>query len=100
MKGKAKYRLIDEQVRYFVAPPVEEIEQSPVRANVVSVQYVATILDDRQLKAYVSQAVRLTNAQKREVYGKLPQGGLRGETLLKLAESSLPEVAAPSSASP
>ncbi|KIP02755.1 hypothetical protein PHLGIDRAFT_111693 [Phlebiopsis gigantea 11061_1 CR5-6] len=81
VKGKAKYRLVDEQVRYFVAPPVEEIENSP-------------------LKAYVSMAVKLTRAQKREVYGKLPQGGLRGQTLLKLAESSLPEIAAPHSASP
>lgn len=35
VKGKAKYRLVDEQVRYFVAPPVEEIENSPVRASVV-----------------------------------------------------------------
>jgi large subunit ribosomal protein L41 len=29
--GKAKYRLIDEKVRVFVAPPIEEIATSPVR---------------------------------------------------------------------
>lgn len=31
VKGKAKYRLIDEKVRFFVAPPVEEINNSKVR---------------------------------------------------------------------
>ena len=31
VKGKAKYRLVDEQVRYFVAPPIEEIQNSLVR---------------------------------------------------------------------
>ncbi|THH32635.1 hypothetical protein EUX98_g1564 [Antrodiella citrinella] len=28
VKGKAKYRLVDEQVRYFVAPSIEDIESS------------------------------------------------------------------------
>lgn len=28
--GKAKYRLIDEKVRYFVAPSIEDIVNSPV----------------------------------------------------------------------
>jgi len=31
--GKAKYRLIDEKVRVFVAPPLEEIKASPVSAS-------------------------------------------------------------------
>jgi large subunit ribosomal protein L41 len=31
VRGKAKYRLLDENVRFFVAPPVEEISNSPVR---------------------------------------------------------------------
>ncbi len=31
VKGKAKYRLVDEKVRYFVAPPIEDIVASPVR---------------------------------------------------------------------
>src|SRR6266403_1148509 len=31
VRGKAKYRLLDENVRFFVAPPVEEINSSPVR---------------------------------------------------------------------
>ncbi|ETW78223.1 hypothetical protein HETIRDRAFT_325763 [Heterobasidion irregulare TC 32-1] len=58
--GKAKYRLIDEKVRFFVAPPVEEINNS-------------------LLKPYVDLSVKLTTAQKREVLGKLPRGGLTGE---------------------
>ena len=32
-----------------------------------------------QLRPYVSMDVKLTTAQKREVYGKLPPGGLSGE---------------------
>ncbi|PSR76270.1 hypothetical protein PHLCEN_2v8564 [Hermanssonia centrifuga] len=32
VRGKAKYRLVDEQVRYFVAPSIEEIRNSPVRS--------------------------------------------------------------------
>lgn len=31
VKGKSKYRLLDEQVRYFVAPPIQDIVNSPVR---------------------------------------------------------------------
>lgn len=30
VKGKAKYRIVDEQVRYFVSPGVERIEGSSV----------------------------------------------------------------------
>ena len=28
--GKAKYRLVDEQVRYFVAPSIEDLNNTPV----------------------------------------------------------------------
>lgn len=31
VRGKAKYRLVDEQVRFYVAPPIEEIQSSSVR---------------------------------------------------------------------
>ena len=31
VRGKAKYRLLDEKVRFFVAPPLEEISNSLVR---------------------------------------------------------------------
>ncbi|KAI0067003.1 hypothetical protein BV25DRAFT_1775450, partial [Artomyces pyxidatus] len=58
--GKSKYRLVDEKVRYFVAPPVEEINNS-------------------SLKPYVDFSVKLTNAQKREIFGKLPRGGMTAE---------------------
>ncbi|THH14580.1 hypothetical protein EW146_g5769 [Bondarzewia mesenterica] len=57
--GKAKYRLIDEKVRFFVAPPIEDIINSP-------------------LKPYVDSTVKLSNAQKREIFGKLPAGGMTG----------------------
>lgn len=32
--GKAKYRLLDEKVRVYVAPPIHEIESSPLRPYV------------------------------------------------------------------
>ncbi|PCH41689.1 hypothetical protein WOLCODRAFT_151738 [Wolfiporia cocos MD-104 SS10] len=34
VSGKAKYRLIDEKVRYFVAPAIEDIRNSPLRPYV------------------------------------------------------------------
>ncbi|EKM47991.1 uncharacterized protein PHACADRAFT_266608 [Phanerochaete carnosa HHB-10118-sp] len=76
VKGKAKYRLLDEKVRYFVAPPIEDILASP-------------------LKPYVHTDVKLTKAQEREVLGKLPRGGLNGAHLLSLAAKQ-GEVAHPS----
>ncbi|KAJ3483624.1 hypothetical protein NLI96_g6188 [Meripilus lineatus] len=66
VRGKAKYRLVDEKVRYYVAPAIEEIRNSP-------------------LKPYVSVGVKLTDEQKTEVYGKLPRGGLTGEHYFKIA---------------
>ena len=38
------------------------------------------------MKPYVSSAVKLTMKQKREIYGKLPRGGLTGEHFLALAQ--------------
>jgi hypothetical protein len=35
VRGKAKYRLCDEKVRFFVAPPIEDIRNSPVRPTCV-----------------------------------------------------------------
>ncbi|OBZ73237.1 hypothetical protein A0H81_06853 [Grifola frondosa] len=64
--GKAKYRLVDEQVRFFVAPSIQDIQSS-------------------SLKPYVSTSVRLTDAQKKEVYGKLPRGGLTGAHYFEIA---------------
>ncbi|KAF8979047.1 hypothetical protein BDQ17DRAFT_1394619 [Cyathus striatus] len=31
--GKAKYRLLDEKVRVYVSPPIEDILNSPVRSH-------------------------------------------------------------------
>ncbi|CAL1715774.1 unnamed protein product [Somion occarium] len=66
VKGKAKYRLVDEKVRYFVAPAIEDIESSPLRP-------------------YVYKAVKLKEKQKDEIYGKLPPGGLTGKHYFKIA---------------
>ncbi|KAI0791162.1 hypothetical protein C8Q75DRAFT_715863 [Abortiporus biennis] len=82
VKGKAKYRLVDEQVRYFVAPPVSEIDNSPLRP-------------------YVALDVKLSKKEKQEIYGELPRGGLTPEHFLqiapKLARSEPVPVEAPSS---
>ncbi|KAJ3544987.1 hypothetical protein NM688_g5682 [Phlebia brevispora] len=66
IKGKSKYRLVDEQVRYFVAPPVDIINNSP-------------------LKPYVSVKASLTLEQRNEIYGKLPPGGLTPQYYLQIA---------------
>ncbi|KAG6845083.1 hypothetical protein H0H87_000988 [Tephrocybe sp. NHM501043] len=65
--GKAKYRLLDEKVRVFVAPPIEEILSSP-------------------LKPYVSVAVNLKPAEAQAVFGRFPDSrGLSPEHFLKVA---------------
>lgn len=86
VKGKSKYRLIDEQVRYFVAPPIETIQNSPVRPR-IDTQKTDTHENVLfvQLKPYVSTSVYLSREQKTEIYGKLPKGGLNGEHYLKIA---------------
>ncbi|KAF8638434.1 hypothetical protein AX17_002216 [Amanita inopinata Kibby_2008] len=66
--GKSKYRLLDEKVRVFVAPPLEKINNSP-------------------LKPYVSLDVRLTRGEERAVFGKFPgPRGLTPQHLLKVAQ--------------
>ncbi|KAG8997567.1 hypothetical protein FRB94_007591 [Tulasnella sp. JGI-2019a] len=65
--GKAKYRLIDEKVRYFVAPSIEDIVNSPLKPYV----HVSTVMPD-----------------KAALYGKLPRGGFNGEHYLKIAKAA------------
>ncbi|KAF8070047.1 hypothetical protein FPV67DRAFT_998501 [Lyophyllum atratum] len=64
--GKAKYRLLDDKVRVFVAPPLEELLSSP-------------------LKPYVSSAVRLSRKEAQAALGPFRDArGLSPEHLLKL----------------
>ncbi|EDR14072.1 uncharacterized protein LACBIDRAFT_305487 [Laccaria bicolor S238N-H82] len=77
--GKAKYRLVDEQVRVFVAPPIQDIIDSP-------------------LKPYVSLQVRLTRQEERAAIGRFRgSGGFTGRHMLRAARAveakSEPEVA-------
>ncbi|KAF6748103.1 hypothetical protein DFP72DRAFT_917535 [Ephemerocybe angulata] len=65
--GSAKYRLIDEKVRVFVAPPIEEITTSA-------------------LKPYVSVKVNLTKEEERLPYGRFRKaGGLTPEQFLRVS---------------
>ncbi|TFK61352.1 hypothetical protein BDN72DRAFT_883200, partial [Pluteus cervinus] len=67
IRGKAKYRLLDEKVRVYVAPSLEEIEST-------------------LLKPYVAVGVHLSNAQERAVFGKFPgPRGLTPQHFLKIA---------------
>ncbi|PIL34459.1 hypothetical protein GSI_03235 [Ganoderma sinense ZZ0214-1] len=69
VRGKAKYRLVDEKVRVFVAPPIQDLENSA-------------------LKAYVSTTVKTSVSKEfnKVLYGgKLPRGGLTGEYFYKVA---------------
>ncbi|EJD49965.1 hypothetical protein AURDEDRAFT_58750 [Auricularia subglabra TFB-10046 SS5] len=80
VQGKAKYRIIDEQVRVFVAPPIDEIISSP-------------------LKAYVHRSVRKVRDDSGP-YGHMEAGGLNGEHLLRLMRERHGAVSAsPSSSS-
>ncbi|TFK19933.1 hypothetical protein FA15DRAFT_674016 [Coprinopsis marcescibilis] len=65
--GKAKYRLIDEKVRVFVAPPIQTIKNSP-------------------LKPYVSVKVNLTKEEERLPYGRFrAAGGLTPQHFLRVS---------------
>jgi hypothetical protein len=68
-------------VRIFIAPSIEEIKNTPVSAMFAwnSFRQLTIVHFVSQLKPYVAMDVRLTKGQKKEVFGKLPQGGLTGE---------------------
>ncbi|KAF8518378.1 hypothetical protein BU17DRAFT_48741 [Hysterangium stoloniferum] len=61
--GKAKYRIIDENVRYYVAPDIDTIRNSP-------------------MGPYVHKGVTLKRSERKEVYGGSKT--LTGERLLEL----------------
>ncbi|KAF5392538.1 hypothetical protein D9757_002156 [Collybiopsis confluens] len=70
VRGKAKYRLLDEKVRVFVAPPIEAIETSP-------------------LKPYVHTSVHLSKSQESAAYGKFKTvGGLTPEHYFHLLRTN------------
>jgi large subunit ribosomal protein L41 len=50
VRGKAKYRLLDEKVRVYVAPPIQDIESSP-------------------LKPYVALGTRLSKSEESALFG-------------------------------
>ncbi|KAG1730853.1 uncharacterized protein EDB91DRAFT_1156313 [Suillus paluster] len=54
IRGASKYRLLDEKVRVFVAPSIEEIKKS-------------------ELKPYVGKDVKLTMVQKKELWNIMPK---------------------------
>lgn len=92
VRGKAKYRLVDEQVRVFVAPPIEQIQNSTVRA-LYGLSWNMRPMECRllaQLKAYVSTTVPVSRSFNEELYGKLPHGGLTGEHYFKIARRMRP----------
>lgn len=78
-KGKAMYRLRDEDVRYFVAPPVQDILNSPVRIplHAHSVLLMICLL---KLKPYVQAGTYLSEEEMgAQPFGKIPKGGLTAE---------------------
>ncbi|KAJ4485437.1 hypothetical protein J3R30DRAFT_3283013 [Lentinula aciculospora] len=73
VRGKAKYRLLDEKVRVFVAPPLHAIETSP-------------------LKPYVHTSVRNTKSQGLAPYGRFTTvGGLTPEHYFKFLRTTAAE---------
>ncbi|CAE6440366.1 unnamed protein product [Rhizoctonia solani] len=66
--GKAKFRVVDEMARYFVAPPIQDIINS-------------------LLKPYVRTGTKLSLTEQEEAYGKLPQGRFGGLEYLRLSKA-------------
>ncbi|TFK40108.1 hypothetical protein BDQ12DRAFT_680368 [Crucibulum laeve] len=67
IRGSAKYRLEDEKVRVYVAPPLADIESSPLRP-------------------YVYVAEHLKRSEARSIFGRFPsKRGLTPEYFLQVA---------------
>lgn len=87
--GKAKYRLIDEKVRVYVAPPIQDIIDSPVRLPGTSRDAPAHSFFTPQLKPYVSLQVRLTREEERAAIGRFRgSGGFTGRHMLRAARAA------------
>jgi len=84
IRGRAKYRLLDEKVRVYVAPPIEEIESSPV-----SYSFIVVFVPNPsplQLKPYVAIGKRLSTDQERAVFSKFHGvGGITPTHFLRVA---------------
>lgn len=92
VSGAAKYRLLDEKVRLFIAPPLQCINESPV--SLASTCRFPSVFDTQlQLKPYVALDVRLTNMQRKAVFGNYPASGLTPEHYLKVAQAQSVELA-------
>jgi len=77
VRGKAKYRLIDEKVRVFVAPPLEEILLCPLRP-------------------YVAVGKKLSSDQEISLFGKYRGPlGLTPEHFLRVAREHTYAIANP-----
>ena len=87
IRGRAKYRLLDEKVRVFVAPPIEEIVASPVSHSVVCSSVVSNFKPSSpQLKPYVSIGKKLSTDQERAVFSKFHGvGGITPAHFLRVA---------------
>lgn len=69
--GKAKYRLVDEKVRVYVAPPIEVINASPVRPH-FRLHFISRLTCS--LAETVRLERRLVNAQRTTwAAGKIPR---------------------------
>ncbi|KAF8191715.1 hypothetical protein BJ912DRAFT_285915 [Pholiota molesta] len=68
IRGKAKYQLLDEKVRVYVAPPIEDIEES-------------------ELKPYVALGTRLSEDHKKAVFSSIHgPGGITPARFLRVAQ--------------
>jgi large subunit ribosomal protein L41 len=73
VRGKAKYRLLDDRVRVFVAPPIEEIEASAV--SPVSFFSLSLLNVSIQLKPYVAKGSFLSPTERDAAIGRFPAAG-------------------------
>lgn len=76
---------MDEQVRYFVAPSLEDIQNSPVSHRKYQTFNFVDSGSHSQLRPYVDVSAKLSNKQRNEIFGKLPHGGLTAEHYFNIA---------------
>lgn len=88
IRGSGNYRLIDENVRIFIAPPIQVLDSTPV-SIVADVDRGHLTNPPPQLKPYVATEAKFLKAsEERAVWGKLPPGGITPEHFLKVARAA------------
>lgn len=89
IRGKAKYRILDEKVRVYVAPKIEDIVKCPVRLPLDSLAIALGLSFDTQLKPYVALKVKVPHETIGQAYNYPPKGGITAQHYYDVAKETL-----------